>query len=442
MWLSAQASGGLTRAGERLGVELLDIIRANALLGYNVNGITAPGYGNLTKRGIAEHTQLAQRMAYRMAPLFLNAVAGSQATRRQVVVSNSGVNRAIDSANFFVKSLAATVPGLSPLIVNSDPLTAYPANLPAPQAPGTNRFQLYFHKLAVKTDLPASGDVYFPVYQSSLEYQAYLGADATMIDKVSGIVYSDASHTMARTVLETIFRGAFLDALDSGATSYANTGAFTFTSDDGKFTAKITGDGSSTVKNLVDAANALYAVYSILPAMNHEVKVKLNRYFPAGQLPILGYLSDAQDFYQKGPGILEAAPVTYKMSQALLDDFFAEGSAIAAGTLTHAAKLRFTHAEIIIPFAARLGLPDASTPISAADTYTYENNAWRGARIAPLASNVQWDMYSDGKTVLVKMYYNEKETDFPAACESARYVAGSQSHYYTFTGLKACYGYK
>jgi len=42
MWLAAQASGGLTKAGERLGVELLDVIRANAVLGYNVSGIAAP----------------------------------------------------------------------------------------------------------------------------------------------------------------------------------------------------------------------------------------------------------------------------------------------------------------------------------------------------------------------------------------------------------------
>lgn len=263
-----------------------------------------------------------------------------------------------------------------------------------------------------------------------------------MIAKVNSIVYSDASKKMARKVLKTIFTPAFLDALDSGTTSYSNAGTFNFTSTDGQFSAKITGDGQTIVANLVDAANSLYAVYSILPAMNQEVNVNMARYFPAGQLAILGYLSDAQDFYQKGPGIAEASPITFEMSQNLLDDFFAEASAIGAGTLTHAAKLRFTHAEIIMPFATRLGLPDTSMAVSAADTYTYDNNPWRGSLVAPLASNFQWDLYSDGKTVLVKMLYNEKETDFPPACEAARYLAGTTSHFYTLTGLKACYGYK
>ncbi len=368
MWLAAQANGGLTEAGGRLGAELLEIIRANAVVGYNVPGITAPGYGNLTRRGIAEHTMLAGRLAQRVAPLLANAVTGT--TRRQVIVSTSGVNRAVDSAHYFTQSLAASVPGFAALTVNSHPLTAYPVNAPVAQGAGTNRFQLYFHKLNAKTDLPAATDPVFPVYQASRNYQNYVASDPTVSARVDSIVYSARSHTMARTVLETVFTKSFLDALDKGAAMYSNGGTFTFTSDDGKFTAKITGDGSTVLANAVDAASALYAVYSITPSMDQEVKANFAKYFPPGQLDILGYLSDAQDFYQKGPGIREAAPVTYKMSQALLDDFFAEQDAIAAGRLTHAAKLRFTHAEIIIPFATRLRIANAALPAAAADTYT------------------------------------------------------------------------
>ncbi len=238
-----------------------------------------------------------------------------------------------------------------------------------------------------------------------------------MLDKVNSILYSAPSNDMSRKVLRTAFKKAFVDALDNGTISYTNSGAFNFTSDDGKFTAKIVGDETTKVANIVDAANSLYAVYSILPAMKHEVKVNMGGYFPDGQLAILGYLSDVQDFYQKGPGITESSPITSKMSQALLDDFFREGDAIAAGNLAHAAKLRFTHAEIIIPFATRLGLANASKTVAAADNYTYDNNAWRGQDIAPLAGNVQWDMFSDGHILLVKMYYNEQETDFPSSCE-------------------------
>ncbi len=437
MWLDAQAKGGLTKSGARLGPDLLRIIQANALLGYNVPGISAPGYGNLTLLGIEEHTQLAQRLATRMSAL-LSTVPSSS---RQIVVSTSGVNRAIDSSNYFIGSLSSALPGIASHIVNTPSLTAYPVNKPVEQAPGINRFQLYFHKLAAKTDLPATTDPYYPVYQSSLQYQSFLASDPTMTNKVNSIVYSPESYATSRTVLYTLFTKAFVDQLDTGATSYVNSGSFTFTSTDGKFTTTITGDGGTVIGNVVDAANSLYAVYSITPAMINEVPENMSKYFPTGTLPLFGYLSDAQDFYQKGPSITEEAPITYQMSQALLDDFFHEADAIAAGNLSHAAKLRFTHAEILIPFEEKLGLPSASLSVPSSQTYTWNTNPWRGEINGSLAANVQWDFFTDGATLLVKMFYNEKEMDFPANCESARYLPGTQSHYYKYSGLKTCYGY-
>src|ERR1700742_5095 len=141
-----------------------------------------------------------------------------------------------------------------------------------------------------------------------------------------------------------------------------------------------------------------------------------------------------------GPGIQEANPVTYKMAQALEDDFFDEIDAIAQGDLSHGAKLRFTHAEIICPFASILGLKGVFAPVPKASTYTYETNPWRGELVSPMAANVQWDVYRDstGK-LLVKMLYNEKETDFKAACDGARHSTGS--HYYDYDKLAACYGH-
>ena len=192
MWLDAQSKGDLTKVGARLATDLLRIIQANALLGYNVPGITVPGYGNLTLVGIAEHTQLAQRLAARMSSLFSSVAATAGSSPRQIVVSTSGVNRAIDSSNYFLASLNNSVPGISSLIVNSPALTAYPVK-PVAQAPGVNRFQLYIHKLAAKTDLPATDDPYYPVYQSSLQYQNFLASDPSMMNKVNSIVYSDSS---------------------------------------------------------------------------------------------------------------------------------------------------------------------------------------------------------------------------------------------------------
>ena len=95
----------------------------------------------------------------------------------------------------------------------------------------------------------------------------------------------------------------------------------------------------------------------------------------------------------------------------------------------------------MIPFQEKLGLPSASQPVPSAQTYTWDTNSWRGEVNGELAANIQWDFYTDGSTLLVKMFFNEKETDFPAACEAARYSAGSGTHFYRYSGMKSCYGH-
>ncbi len=440
MWREAQARGALTKLGARLGPDLQRVSRANALLGYGVSGISVPGYGNLTQTGIDEHTALAVRLNARLGGYFAQVGATAPSSPRQIVVATSGVNRAIDSANFFRGSLVAQVPALAPLVVLAAPLTAYPATKPVAQAAGVNRFELYSHKLAAKTDLPAATDPWLPTYRASLAYQDFLASDPSMTAKVGTLVADPAVKAAARTVLLQLFKTSFLDALDQGALTFSNAGSTTYTSDDGNFSTTVTGDGGTVIAGLLDAANALYAVYSITPAMTTEVPINMSKYLPTGPLQTLAFLQDAEDFYQKGPGIAEEGAVTYAMAQALLADFFAEVDDIAAGRLAHAAKLRFTHAEVIMPFASLLGLADVFVQVPLARTYDYATNPWRGENVAPLAANVQWDVLRNSSgTLIVRMLYNERETDFKPACESARYQAGSASHYYDYAKLKACY---
>jgi len=180
----------------------------------------------------------------------------------------------------------------------------------------------------------------------------------------------------------------------------------------------------------------LYNLYAIAPAMAEELGGDFTAYFPGDSARLFGYLQDAQDFYQMGPSLAEHAPVTYQMAAALEDDFFREVDAVARGELSHGATLRFTHAEIIVPFAAILGL--SFTPVPHAQPYDYATNRWRGELVAPLTANVQWDVYRDATgALLIKMLYNEQETDFPPACDPARFAY--RSHFYDYAKLKTCY---
>jgi len=437
MFLQAQADGALTPLGTQLGPDIMAMMKANALLDVGVAGITAPGYGNLTQTGIAEEQQIAARLLQRLPSYFDSLSAGN----RQIVAVNSGVNRAADSAGFFTQSLSTLKPALGPLIVKSAPLTAYPANKPVAQAAGVNRFLLYFHKLAAKTDLVSStSDPYYQTYQDSLTYQNYL-KNTNMVNKVNGILTTPDAKANARAVLQMLFIDDFINKIDNGTYAFSNSGSYTFSTDDGSYTTTVSGDGSTTVQSLTDAANELYSFYAIAPAMQTELNnLDFSKYIPAAQASVLSYMDDVQSYYQKGPGIAEDGNATYKMAQILLNDLFNEVDAIASGDLSHGAKLRFTHGEEIMPMVSILGLKNVFVQTPNAANYTYANNPWRGAIVSPLAANIQWDVFGNGSgTLLVRMLHNEKETDFQPSCDSARYLPGS--HFYDYARLKTCYNH-
>ncbi|MER6067341.1 histidine-type phosphatase [Streptomyces sp. NPDC001817] len=117
-------------------------------------------------------------------------------------------------------------------------------------------------------------------------------------------------------------------------------------------------------------------------------------------------------------------------------DFFQQAEAKRAGTSDLGAELRFTHAEEIIPLAALMGLPGSTEPATPGEPYTYADNPWRGASVAPLGADIQWDVYEKDGRYLVRMLYNEKETPFRAGC---RPIA-EDSAFYDLDELERCFG--
>ena len=434
MLVKAEADGALTALGAQLKADTYAIIKANALLGYGVPGISTPGYGNLTQTGIREHQQLAARLAQRLPALFASG-------GRQIVVVNSGQDRSVDSSTYFSAALVAAQPALAAAITLPAAPSGYPASAPVAQPAGTNRFLLYFHSLKPATDLVTdTSDPYYATYQASHAYQAY-SSDAAVADKLKTIKAAPQVAEVAQTVLAALVSQAFIAKLGTDGYTFANTGTYTFTSSDGKFTKTLKGDGKTKIASAVDAVNVLYNLLQVAPAMTAETGgVTMEKYLGAEQAQTLAYLQDAEDYYQKGPGIQEANPVTYRMAKVLQDDFFNEVDAIARGDLTRAAKLRFTHAEIVIPFASIMNLKNVFVPTPQAQTYTYANNPWRGDQVSPMAANMQWDVYRNGSRLIVKMLYNERETDFQAACDGAKIAPAS--HFYDYAELKRCYGYQ
>jgi hypothetical protein len=437
LWQMADKEGALTPLGAQLGADLLQMMKANALLGYGVAGIGKPGYGNETMQGVAEHQQLAERMIRRLPELFRDAPGGPASPPRRIVLVTSGKDRAVDSGDYFAGALMARQPNLQPLIIRP-PSRAPRAETNHDSRPaGTDRFLLYFHKLSARQDLVAdSGDPLSGAYQASQAYQAWAKSDE-LNKREAAMLAQPQVAAAARSVVERLFTPAFIAGLDQGRYRAANSGSYSYTSADGKFTNKLTGDGDTVIQSSVDAAQALYELYAAAADMRVELQADFAAYMPAPQAAVFAATEDAIAFYTKGPGIRENGDVNYRMAQTLLDDFFSEVDAVAKGDLSHAAKLRFAHAEIVIPMAAILGLRGMSEQLPRATAYSYENSPWRGAAVAPMAANIQWDVYTNGQRTLLRMLYNEKETDFKPACDHAKIAPGS--HFYDYARLRSCY---
>ncbi|MCF3129544.1 histidine-type phosphatase [Streptomyces olivochromogenes] len=294
------------------------------------------------------------------------------ANGEKIDVVSSGQGRAVDSGTAFTDALAEADPALKPLIG--------PAR--------TDKDLLYFHKAA-----------------GGAAYRDYIAHDQRLADTLKSITDQPRTHRAAHSVLRRIFTEDFVER----------------------------------IADQVPAAQAVYNLYAIAPAMSEEspdgAGWGMEPYISRSDAAWFGYLSDVEDFYEKGPGFADS-DITYKMAGVLLDDLFKQVEAKRAGTSTLGAELRFTHAEEIIPLAALMGLPGSTEPVTPQQPYTYADNAWRGADVAPLGSNIQWDVYEKDGRYLVRMLYNEKETAFRAGC---RPIAKG-SKFYDLDELERCFG--
>ncbi|WP_433222441.1 histidine-type phosphatase [Dactylosporangium sp. CS-047395] len=250
------------------------------------------------------------------------------------------------------------------------------------QAPVTNKDLLYFHKQPQNAD-----------------YQEYADNDPALLATLERIADQPRTAQVARHVDARLFTPAFLAGLST--------------------------------EEQVAFARSVFELYSVAPAFYQD----LGRFLPDEDAAWLAYLDDAEEFYQSGPAFA-GRDITYRMAQPLLDDLFAQVEAKANGTSDKGAVLRFTHAEEVEPLAVLLKLPGSTKAQPSTQPYTYRNNPWRGASVAPMAANIQWDLYSNGHTHLVRMFYNERETAFPPAC---RPIAKG-SAFYQLAELRRCFG--
>lgn len=409
IWDAASRQGALTDLGQKLGAKVDAVTAANRQLGY----------GLLSAVGKEEHALLATCLAER-----LPALLGKGGVPGCIRVETSGKDRANESAYYFMESLAKRV----------DFITDSKACYVSQQNPSEidkglrNKFELYFHKTEPEGDYLQ----YLPAFQA---YMAFVGDEEEGVspapelsEALGGLKTLPQTRVMAREMLERLYSKAFVDELAAGV----------------EYVAVNPEDGDKTyVRDEVDAALMLYNLFIIGPGMIREAQAQgapwdLEQFITPEESAWFSYLSDAEDFYEKGPS-LASQRATYAVAQPLLDGLFDEvQTQVVEGAGEHVAKLRFAHAETLIPLAALMQLEGSRQSAQPGVLMSQANNEWRGGWVSPYAANIQWDVYrNDAGRVLVKMLYNEKELAFKAGCSPI--AVGS--FFYDFGELKRCYGY-
>ena len=190
-----------------------------------------------------------------------------------------------------------------------------------------------------------------------------------------------------------------------------------------------------SIKDPVDAALDIHKLYSTAPGMAKETDLTFARYVPEADREPLSYATDAETFYQYGPGV-EGESNTYEKARPLLDDFFKALDARIAGSST-AVVYRFAHGETTMPFAALIKAPGSEVQVPEGERFTRQGNPWRGAIAGRLAGNIEWSAYrNDEGKVLVTMRYNEKPVPFDDGCTPHE----DGSYFYPVDELKSCLG--
>jgi multiple inositol-polyphosphate phosphatase / 2,3-bisphosphoglycerate 3-phosphatase len=169
---------------------------------------------------------------------------------------------------------------------------------------------------------------------------------------------------------------------------------------------------------LKDFAEDLYGIYAIHFAMLQDAAEKdipadsldFGEFFNREDLQWLSFTDGAGDFMEKGPGV---APMGIQVRDAvpLLVDFINTTDNYIEHPGQSDACLRFSHAEAIAPFAALLGVPEASGWCSSIFKY---DQYWQPPEIIPMSANIEWILYTDQQhNYLVKVLLNEKEVALP-----------------------------
>ena len=167
---------------------------------------------------------------------------------------------------------------------------------------------------------------------------------------------------------------------------------------------------------LAERINFLVNLYSVVAiASDIPLSNNLIPFVNEDDMRMGWIIQNAHQYMEKGP-YAGFNQLQINISKPLLRNFI---KTTDAGLMSNVptSYLRFAHAETVIPFAALLGIPQASQVVSTPNDIAA---AWKDYEVSPMAANIVWVICKNSDNhFLVKMMLNEHDVSFPL--ESVNY---------------------
>jgi len=389
----------LTEAGMGLDEKIYDAIAEYNTLSVR-EGLKSdelmPVYANITKVGAQEHRDLGIRMYERHSDYFDSLAAEG----KKILWNYSTVGRSEESGWFWTGALLDHIEGDKPELVDL----------------GADDYMVHFHKFKVDEqntvgDTPKITEIKAYVEQQEIAYKAY--KDSPEVAEANEIAETSSEFIQNQdALLLHLFKPEFVESIGVSPD-------YTFLS--------VPPGGSGFLED-EDG-----------PTGNQIDSMDLTSYFPKAQAEYFEYLADFEKFYKTGPGFA-GENVTYAMSYYLLYDFITSVDQALEENSDLGAKLRFGHAETVIPFMSLLGIEPYFEQTPRDELYA-PTNPWVGSVVSPLATNIQWEIYKptdaeQGDGPIIRMLHNESSVAFSPSCGTG--IDGS-SEFYEYSEIRECY---
>lgn len=321
----------------------------------------------LTERGITQLNDLGANYAKNRKELLLKKIYENEIP---VLFSYNGDKLALDSGEKFVIGMTKSLPEDAQIIyMQDDDVT-----------------QNYIEKI-------------LSFYDNS-EYVRYLTSYPALVGAIGKHLVAKQSVIYNEALINRVFKKEF-------AESFIHMGVMP----------------DRTIMSKIEVASFvkyIYELYTFLPCLNESFAKKYQNIFdivmPEKERKYWSTLEDASLFYRYGPGF-KSQPISNQAAQNIFSIYEETLNDFDQDNIEETVKLIFVDYKAMLSFISLIKGDEVGKPLDATEEFSFYDNKFKAAQLAPYASILIWDIYRNRTgEYFVKMKFNGRDALFKSSC--------------------------